>query len=153
MQVDKFNKYLHDNYVWTDREEFFKLLLRGVDDGILQVRKGWNKNKEHEQYMKVMEAVVVFTDIVAIPKLRCLDFQDVPRSIRHRMIEMIPRFAGLRTLIIGPGNSGSWVPIKVILPLTHDNTLFIIQGQSSNRTFCLHKRTEELGAFLLEEGL
>ena len=153
MQVDKFKQYLHDNYVWTDREEFFKLLLRGVDDGILQVRKGWNKNKEHEQYMKVMEAVVVFTDIVAIPKLRCLDFQDVPRSIRHRMIEMIPRFAGLRTLIIGPGNSGSWVPIKVILPLTHDNTLFIIQGQSSNRTFSLHKRTEELGAFLLEEGL
>jgi len=112
IQVEKFKQYLHNNYVWTDREEFFKLILRGVDDGILQVRKSWNKSKKHEQYMKVMEALAVFTNIVENPKLRCLDFQDVPRSIRHRLLEMIPKFAGLRTLIIGPGNSGSWVPIK-----------------------------------------
>jgi hypothetical protein len=113
MEVDKFKQYLHENHVWTDREEFFKLVLRGLDDAILQVRKSWNKSKEHEQYMKVMEAIAIFTDIVAIPKLRVLDFQDIPRSIRGRILEMIPRFSSLRILIIGPGNSGSWVPIKV----------------------------------------
>jgi len=112
VQVEKFKKYLHEHHVWTDREEVFKLLLRGVDDGILQIRKSWNRGKEHEQYMKVMEAVAVFTEIVAIPKLKSLDFQDVPRSIRHKILDMIPRFIGLRTLIIGPGNSGSWVPIR-----------------------------------------
>merc|ERR1711892_256217 len=110
MEVEKFKQYLHENHVWTDREEFFKLLLRGLYDAILQVRKHWNQSKDHDQYMKVVEAMAAFNEILAIPKLRSLDFQDVPRSIRHRMLEMIPRFSGLRTLIIGPGNSGSWVP-------------------------------------------
>ena len=114
VEVEKFKQYLHLNHVWTDREEFFKLLLRGLDDAILYVRKTWNQSKQHEQYMKVMEAIAAFTEIVTIPKLRVLDFQDVPRSIRHRLLEMIPRFRGLTTLIIGPGNSGSWVPIKVL---------------------------------------
>ena len=53
IQMDKFRQYLMQNIVWTDREEVFYLLLKGVDDGIMKVRRGWTKDKKHEQYMQV----------------------------------------------------------------------------------------------------
>ena len=80
----------------------------------LQIRRGWTKEKKHEQYMQVMEAVTMFTDLAQFPNLHTLDFAEVPRTIRFRLFQMIPRFTQLKILIIGPGTSGAWIPIKVI---------------------------------------
>ena len=113
IQMERFREYLLQNIVWTDQEEVFYLILRGVDDGIMKVRKGWSREKKHDQYMQVMEAVTLFTDIVQFPNLRSLDFSEIPRTIRFKLFEMIPRFTDLRVLILGPGASGSWIPIKV----------------------------------------
>ena len=113
LQMERFREYLLANIVWTDREELFHLLLRGVDEGILKVRRGWSREKKHDQYMQVMEAVTLFTDIVQFPGLQKLDFGEIPRSIRFRIFQMIPNFTELRVLIIGPGTSGAWIPIKV----------------------------------------
>ena len=113
LQMERFREYLLANIVWTDREELFHLLLRGVDEGILKVRRGWSREKKHDQYMQVLEAVSLFTDIVQFPGLQKLDFGEVPRSIRFRIFQMIPNFTELRVLIIGPGTSGAWIPIKV----------------------------------------
>ena len=127
------------------------------------MRRGWSREKKHEQYMQVMvmmtlmiivmmivimmimvmkvlilmmkriymqvmEAVTLFTDIVQFPNLHKLDFGEIPRTIRFRVFQMIlviiiiirfrvfqmiPRFTELRVLIIGPGTSGAWIPIKV----------------------------------------
>ena len=75
--------------------------------------------------MKVMEAVTLFTDTVQFPDLRALDFGEVPRTIRYRIMEMIPFFTRLKVLIIGPGNAGSWIPIKVSLSSSGlDKTIF-----------------------------
>ena len=79
----------------------------------MQVRRGWTKEKKHEQYMQVMEAVTMFTDIAQFPDLVSLDFAQVPRTIRFKLFQMIPRFQQLKVLIIGPGTSGAWIPIKV----------------------------------------
>ena len=118
IQMERFRRYLLENIVWTDREEIFYLILRGVDEGIMKVRRGWSKDKKHDQYMKVMEAVTLFTDTVQFPDLRAIDFGEIPRTIRYRIMEMIPFFTRLKVLIIGPGNAGSWIPIKVILSST-----------------------------------
>ena len=37
LQMERFREYLLANIVWTDREEVFYLLLRGVDEGIMKV--------------------------------------------------------------------------------------------------------------------
>ena len=63
--------------------------------------------------MQVVEAVTLFTDIVQFPGLQKLDFGEIPRTIRFRIFQMIPKFTELRVLIIGPGTSGAWIPIKV----------------------------------------
>ena len=115
IQMERFRRFLLENIVWTDREEVFYLILRGVDDGIMKVRRGWSRDKKHDQYMKVMEAVTLFTDTVQFPDLRAIDFGEIPRTIRYRIMEMIPFFTRLKVLIIGPGNAGSWIPIKVNL--------------------------------------
>ena len=66
-----------------------------------------------ELLMQVMEAVTMFTDIAQFPDLVSLDFAEVPRTIRFKLFQMIPRFQQLKVLIIGPGTSGAWIPIKV----------------------------------------
>ena len=135
LQMETFRSYLLANTLASDREELFYLVLRGVDEGIMKVRRGWSKEKKHEQYMQVswsspqgcphkhiviqvMEAVTLFTDIVQFPDLRSLNFGEVPRTIRFKIYNMIPHFTQLRVLIIGPGGSlsnqgSSWIPIKV----------------------------------------
>ena len=37
LQMERFREYLLANIVWTDRQEVFHLLLRGVDEGIMKV--------------------------------------------------------------------------------------------------------------------
>ena len=114
IQMERFREYLMEYSVWTDREEIFYLVLRGVDEGIMKVRRGWSKEKKHDQYMKVMEAVTLFTDTVKFPDLRSVNFGEIPRTIRYRIMDMIPSFTLLKVLIIGPGpGAGSWIPIKV----------------------------------------
>ena len=60
-----------------------------------------------------MEAVTLFTDIVQFPNIKSVDFGEIPRTVRFKIFEMIPRFTDLKVLIIGPGTSGAWIPIKV----------------------------------------
>merc|ERR1719187_848579 len=54
----------------------------------------------------------MFIPIVILPKLRELDFKDIPRSIRSRVLDLLPQLTGLQVVIIGPGNSGGWIPLK-----------------------------------------
>ncbi|XP_023336070.1 uncharacterized protein LOC111707239 isoform X2 [Eurytemora carolleeae] len=110
--IIKFREYILQHVIWTDREEVFKLVMKGMEDGFLQVRKSWRPDKDHTQYSKVLEAVSKFTDVLKWPKLNKLDFGDVPRTMRSRILELIPQFLNLSTLIIGPGSSGGWIPIK-----------------------------------------
>ena len=42
-----------------------------------------------------------------------IDFGEIPRTVRFKIFEMIPKFSNLKILIIGPGTSGAWIPIKV----------------------------------------
>ena len=37
IQMERFRKYLQENIIWTDRQEIFYLILRGVDEGIMKV--------------------------------------------------------------------------------------------------------------------
>ena len=53
LQMETFRSYLLANTLASDREELFYLVLRGVDEGIMKVRRGWSKEKKHEQYMQV----------------------------------------------------------------------------------------------------
>lgn len=112
LQVERFKQYLEDNIIWTDRQEMFVLLLQGLEEAFVQVRKNWTMTTENTQYCKVMEALNMFTPIVILPRIRKLDFQDVPRSVRSRMLELVPTLTSLQTIIIGPGNSGGWKPLK-----------------------------------------
>ena len=156
LQMEKFRKFLLENIVWTDREEIFYLILRGVDEGIMKVRRGWSKDKKHDQYMKVMEAVTLFTDTVQFPDLRAIDFGEIPRPIRYRIMEMIPFFTRLKVLIIGPGNAGSWIPIKVSLVLfrpADNQSGVLIAGQNCLGTLQSYQPADKLGVFLSEERL
>ena len=53
LQMETFRSYLLANTLASDREELFYLVLRGVDEGIMKVRRGWSKEKKHEQNMQV----------------------------------------------------------------------------------------------------
>ena len=61
----------------------------------------------------MMEAVGSFADVLAWPKLRVLNFSDVPRTVRSKMLDMLPRLTGLHSLTIGPDNTGGWIPLRV----------------------------------------
>ena len=155
IQMERFRKYLMDNTVWTDREEIFYLILRGVDEGIMKVRRGWSKDKKHEQYMKVMEAVTLFADTVQFPDLRAVDFGEIPRTIRYRVMDMIPSFTRLRVLIIGPGpGAGSWIPIKVSIFISvRILTTFFLPGKNCLGAVESHQQSPTAGALLSEERL
>ena len=70
----------------------------------------------------------MFTDIVSLPGLRRLDFGEVPRCLRHRLLDLLPAFTQLRELRVGRagylilnlhltlfeqlGGAGSRVPVR-----------------------------------------
>ena len=53
VQVEGLRDYILRHHVWTDREELFSLLLRGLEDGVMQIRAGWHQGQQHQQYLKV----------------------------------------------------------------------------------------------------
>jgi hypothetical protein len=72
-----------------------------------------NKGKNLRQipyvlFLQILESVSKFTEVLAWPKLRLLDFREVPRTLRTKLLDLLPRLTGEAAgLLVGfPLSSG-----------------------------------------------
>jgi len=99
-------------HVATDTEELFILVLRGVDDAIQKVRRGWSASTETNNYTTILETLGQFAEIAAWQCLRKVDLSLIPRTLRSRVLSFLPKLSLLSILSLWPGTQGGWVPIK-----------------------------------------
>ena len=69
--------------------------------------------------------------------------------MRSRILELIPQFLNLSTLIIGPGSSGGWIPIKVKLKQTTVDKISRMVN-SHNLIFCSENNNISLSLIKLK---
>ncbi len=56
-----------------------------------------------------METITEFTDLALIPRLKHMDFIEVPNAVRSRIIENLDHFKHLETLILRAPAGGQWL--------------------------------------------
>lgn len=108
-QVQLLRDHLWSNIIWYDYNEVFKLLLLAIDDAIIITRKAWKPSSNAAQYRHEMETFVNFTDIALNPQHRCLDFLEIPNSVRARIIENLGALTKLESLILRAPAGGQWL--------------------------------------------
>ncbi len=99
-----------------------------------------------------MESVSKFTEVLAWPKLRLLDFREVPRTLRTKLLDLLPRLTGEAAgLLIGfPLSSG--LSLLDLIPGLTGEVLELIAGYpppSGPRCWTLPRLTGEAAGLLI----
>ena len=110
-QINLLKHHIWSHIIWYDYYEFFKILVKCINDGVATTRKSWKPSSNLTIFKQEIEHIVLFIDVAINPDMLALDFGDIPPCIRSRILEQLGQFGKLKKLILrNQGNSsGQWL--------------------------------------------
>ena len=99
-QVQKLKHHIWSHVIWYDYNAMFKILLRSIDDAVQITRKSWKPSWDVNLYNQEIEHVTAFIYIAINYEMRHLDFADIPNTVRSMVIERLPNYSKLQSLIL-----------------------------------------------------
>lgn len=105
--VSMFKEHLTSHVVWYLHEEVCRVILMGLDKAVRDVTEFYQKLRMNNiGRMHELAGIVTFAEVTVIPSLRTLRLDQIPSSLRGKMIHCLPQLNNLKILQLVGGFSG-----------------------------------------------
>ena len=105
--VDGFRVWVMSHVVCYLEDKVFHAVLNGLDRASRIHKASWTRATDNRIFTKVMYGIMKFTEVVVIPRNKCLLLDQVPQILRNKLYSHLPQMPNLTILNLGSGSGGS----------------------------------------------
>jgi hypothetical protein len=104
--VDELQEYVWTRVVWYLCQEVAQRTLEGVIEALERKKAAWTMETNMAEFRLQVSAMMRLTDVMALPGLRALNVEEVPKMMRTGLLRSLSRFRDLRRLNLGSYSGG-----------------------------------------------